>query len=146
MPKPIPTPYNPTLPPSAAEKSAVHEVYEAIAPHFSSTRYKPWPRVSEFLDSLPPDTLGLDSGAGNGKYVPSASEHGRMAVALDMSWGLLKIARGCMDRGVECLRGELGFEGWRCGLFVSFVSVLRTSDCRPPDRQATSCSFHLVLG
>ena len=27
------------------EKEHVYDVYEKIAPHFSNTRYKPWPRV-----------------------------------------------------------------------------------------------------
>lgn len=121
MPKPIPTPYAPTLPPVQAESEAVHKVYEAIAPHFSSTRYKPWPLVSSFLSSLPPNTLGLDSGAGNGKYVPLAMENGREVVVLDMSFGLLEIARETHTRGskTECVRAELGYEGWRGGLFVS---------------------------
>lgn len=42
-----------------------------------------------------------------------------------MSWGLLGIAKGCMERGVECIRGELGFEGWREGMFVSFRLPIR---------------------
>ncbi|KAJ3084968.1 3-hydroxymethyl-3-methylglutaryl-CoA lyase [Quaeritorhiza haematococci] len=31
------------------EQRYVHDVYEAIAPHFSATRYKPWPVVEDFL-------------------------------------------------------------------------------------------------
>jgi alkylated DNA repair protein alkB family protein 8 len=27
------------------EKKHVYEVYEKIAPHFSNTRYKPWPKI-----------------------------------------------------------------------------------------------------
>ncbi|ORY46743.1 hypothetical protein BCR33DRAFT_637631, partial [Rhizoclosmatium globosum] len=44
-------------------------VYEAIAPHFSATRYKPWPVVETFLKSLPPGSIGADVGCGNGKYL-----------------------------------------------------------------------------
>ncbi|KAK1597716.1 S-adenosyl-L-methionine-dependent methyltransferase, partial [Colletotrichum navitas] len=51
------------------ESRHVHTVYEAIAPHFSSTRYKPWPLVASFLLSLPPGSVGLDAGCGNGKYI-----------------------------------------------------------------------------
>ncbi|GKT57367.1 hypothetical protein ColTof3_04706 [Colletotrichum tofieldiae] len=53
----------------AYESRHVHTVYEAIAPHFSSTRYKPWPLVASFLLSLPPGSVGLDAGCGNGKYI-----------------------------------------------------------------------------
>jgi len=27
------------------EKKHVYEVYDKIAPHFSNTRYKPWPQI-----------------------------------------------------------------------------------------------------
>lgn len=51
------------------EDTHVHAVYEAIAPHFSATRHKPWPLVTQFLLSLPPGSVGLDIGCGNGKYL-----------------------------------------------------------------------------
>ncbi|MCJ1467804.1 tRNA methyltransferase, has a role in tRNA modification [Pseudocyphellaria aurata] len=47
----------------------VHRVYEQIAEHFSSTRYKPWPIVEEFLRNLPHGSIGIDVGCGNGKYL-----------------------------------------------------------------------------
>lgn len=53
----------------AYENAHVHGVYEAIAPHFSATRYKPWPAVAEFLRAQPPGAVGLDVGCGNGKYL-----------------------------------------------------------------------------
>ncbi|KAK3387674.1 hypothetical protein B0H63DRAFT_521706 [Podospora didyma] len=53
----------------AYEKTHVHGVYEAIAPHFSATRYKPWPAVADFLHAQPPGAIGLDVGCGNGKYL-----------------------------------------------------------------------------
>ncbi|KAK4167385.1 S-adenosyl-L-methionine-dependent methyltransferase [Cladorrhinum sp. PSN259] len=53
----------------AYERTHVHGVYEAIAPHFSATRYKPWPAVASFLSSQAPGAVGLDVGCGNGKYL-----------------------------------------------------------------------------
>ncbi|CAG8443233.1 2890_t:CDS:2 [Ambispora leptoticha] len=53
------------------EKQFVHDVYEAIAPHFSKTRYKPWPVVEAFLKQLPSGSIGADVGCGNGKYLSS---------------------------------------------------------------------------
>lgn len=47
----------------------MHAVYEAIAPHFSATRHKPWPFVAQFLNAQPPGAVGLDVGCGNGKYL-----------------------------------------------------------------------------
>ncbi|KAK4135575.1 S-adenosyl-L-methionine-dependent methyltransferase [Trichocladium antarcticum] len=64
-----------TAPPAAEadadayERTHVHGVYEAIAPHFSATRYKPWPAVAAFLHAQPPGAVGLDVGCGNGKYL-----------------------------------------------------------------------------
>ena len=51
------------------EEQHVHQVYEQIASHFSSTRYKPWPIVGRFLNELDPGSVGLDVGCGNGKYL-----------------------------------------------------------------------------
>ncbi|KAL1303905.1 hypothetical protein AAFC00_000359 [Neodothiora populina] len=51
------------------ESQHVHEVYEQIATHFSATRYKPWPVIERFLKELPPGSIGLDIGCGNGKYL-----------------------------------------------------------------------------
>ena len=36
--------------PTEMEKKHVYEVYDKIAPHFSHTRYKPWPRIEAFLN------------------------------------------------------------------------------------------------
>lgn len=51
------------------ESTHVHAVYEKIAPHFSSTRHSPWPRVAAFLEAQRPGSIGLDVGCGNGKYL-----------------------------------------------------------------------------
>lgn len=55
--------------PTTYESTHVHAVYEQIASHFSSTRYKPWPIVESFLLSRSPGSIGLDIGGGNGKYL-----------------------------------------------------------------------------
>ncbi|KAF3085629.1 tRNA methyltransferase, has a role in tRNA modification [Orbilia oligospora] len=54
---------------AAYEDQHVHQVYDKIASHFSATRYKPWPIVHEFLTTLPPGSVGIDVGCGNGKYL-----------------------------------------------------------------------------
>ena len=55
--------------PTEIEKKHVYEVYDKISEHFSHTRYKPWPLVTEFLNSLPDNSFLLDVGCGNGKYL-----------------------------------------------------------------------------
>ncbi|KAI1107333.1 S-adenosyl-L-methionine-dependent methyltransferase [Jackrogersella minutella] len=73
------------------EQQHVHSVYESIAAHFSSTRYKPWPFVASFLAELPPGAVGLDVGCGNGKYL----DVNRDVVILgsDRSANLARLAR-----------------------------------------------------
>ncbi|XP_006814379.1 uncharacterized protein LOC102805961 [Saccoglossus kowalevskii] len=58
----------------ALEKAHVHDVYEKIAPHFTDTRYKAWPRVKEFLLQLEPGSIIADIGCGNGRYLPINGE------------------------------------------------------------------------
>ncbi|GJD02036.1 tRNA (uracil-5-)-Methyltransferase TRM9 [Colletotrichum higginsianum] len=76
---------------AAYESRHVHTVYEAIAPHFSSTRYKPWPLVASFLLSLTPGSVGLDAGCGNGKYI--GVNPALYIVASDRSANLVSLAR-----------------------------------------------------
>jgi len=77
--------------PTEIEKKHVYEVYDKISAHFSETRYKPWPQVSEFLNSLEKDSYVLDVGCGNGKYL-SVNENLNM-FGTDRSGNLLSIAK-----------------------------------------------------
>ncbi|XP_006009444.1 probable tRNA methyltransferase 9B isoform X1 [Latimeria chalumnae] len=45
---------------SRLERDHVHSVYEKIAPYFSDTRYKAWPRVRQFLLDQEPGSLIAD--------------------------------------------------------------------------------------
>ncbi|KAJ5126209.1 Methyltransferase type 11 [Penicillium atrosanguineum] len=72
------------------EQRNVHEVYQQIAEHFSSTRYKPWPIVERFLKELQPGSVGLDVGCGNGKYLTVNKDV--FIVASDRSENLARIA------------------------------------------------------
>ncbi|KAF7662152.1 hypothetical protein LDENG_00243880 [Lucifuga dentata] len=78
------------------EEEYVHQVYDAIASHFSSTRYSPWPRVCHFLSSLPPGSVLADVGCGNGKYLgvnPRVT-----TVGCDRSSALVHI---CAEKGYQ---------------------------------------------
>ena len=74
------------------EKKHVYDVYEKIAPHFSNTRYKPWPRVEAYLNSLPPGSLNLDVGCGNGKYLEINRDE-IMTIGTDRSFNLVSICK-----------------------------------------------------
>lgn len=45
------------------EREHVHKVYSEIAAHFSDTRFKPWPRITQFLQQQPLGSLIADVGA-----------------------------------------------------------------------------------
>eukprot|EP00892_Ulva_mutabilis_P010783 jgi/Ulvmu1/8077/UM004_0314.1 len=51
------------------EAEHVHRVYDAIAPHFSATRFAIWPAVRRFIEELPAGAIVADVGCGNGKYL-----------------------------------------------------------------------------
>lgn len=44
------------------EEEHVHKVYSQIAEHFSDTRFKPWPRIAQFLKDQPVGSLIADVG------------------------------------------------------------------------------------
>lgn len=49
------------------EAEHVQRVYDEIACHFSTTRYKAWPVVDRFVKGLATGAIGVDVGCGNGK-------------------------------------------------------------------------------
>ena len=73
------------------EKEHVYDVYEKIAPHFSNTRYKPWPRVEKFLNDVPPGSLVADVGCGNGKYLNVNPD--LFMIGTDRSFNLIGLAK-----------------------------------------------------
>ncbi|KAK5609375.1 hypothetical protein CRENBAI_010798 [Crenichthys baileyi] len=97
---PYPSP-SPSLPRCHAdatllEEEYVHRVYDAIASHFSRTRHTPWPQVCHFLSSLPPGSVLVDVGCGNGKYLGVNPQ--LITVGCDRSSALVQI---CAERGFQ---------------------------------------------
>ncbi|KAI1329327.1 S-adenosyl-L-methionine-dependent methyltransferase [Xylariaceae sp. FL0255] len=81
--------------PETYEQEHVHSVYESIAGHFSSTRYKPWPFIASYLEGrVRPGSVGLDVGCGNGKYMGLRAATGDVhMIGTDRSASLVRIAR-----------------------------------------------------
>lgn len=79
------------LDPKLQESDFVHTVYNEIAPHFSQTRYKPWPIVEKFLKSRANYSIGLDVGCGNGKYLGINDK--LFMIGTDRSLGLVECAQ-----------------------------------------------------
>jgi len=72
------------------ERRHVHDVYDAISPHFDRTRFAVWPAVSRFLGALPPGAVVADVGCGNGKYFGVRRDVA--VLGCDMSEGLVAAA------------------------------------------------------
>ncbi|KAJ7063177.1 S-adenosyl-L-methionine-dependent methyltransferase [Mycena amicta] len=115
----------------AYELQNVHEIYEQIAIHFSSTRYKPWPIIAAFLQSLPDDWIGLDSGTGNGKYLSLC----RWTIGLDRSRNLLQIARTAGGSLREVVQGDALEHSWRSGVFDYAISIATIHHLATPERR-----------
>jgi ubiquinone/menaquinone biosynthesis C-methylase UbiE len=106
--------------PTDIEKKHVYEVYDKIATHFSHTRYKPWPKVAEFLNSLPPNSLVADIGCGNGKYMdvnPNIYMYGT-----DRSGNLLEIVRDKIQ-GSQVFTAESLYLPIRSNFFDAAISI-----------------------
>ncbi|KAG2201821.1 hypothetical protein INT47_004378 [Mucor saturninus] len=123
------------------EQKNVHEVYEVIATHFSDTRYKPWPVVEDFLNSLKPGSLGADVGCGNGKYI--GVNPNVMILGSDRSSNLIKIVH---DRGFEGMVADGLNLPYRDNSFDFAISIAVIHHFASPERrlQAIKDLFKIV--
>ncbi|KAI0748183.1 S-adenosyl-L-methionine-dependent methyltransferase [Daedaleopsis nitida] len=127
--------------PQAYEDAHVHAVYDEIAPHFSSTRYKPWPIIATFLSSLPTGSVGVDLGTGNGKYLPLPYDRppGTVwTVGLDRSINLLKLAKRAGDADREVVWGDVLDNPWRRGAFDYAISIATIHHLATPARRVSA--------
>uniref|UniRef100_A0A2K6G4V6 tRNA (carboxymethyluridine(34)-5-O)-methyltransferase ALKBH8 n=1 Tax=Propithecus coquereli TaxID=379532 RepID=A0A2K6G4V6_PROCO len=85
---------------SQLEQEHVHQVYEEIARHFSSTRHSPWPCIVEFLKALPSGSIVADIGCGNGKYLGINKE--LYMIGCDRSQNLVHICREKQFQAFVC--------------------------------------------
>ena len=114
------------------EHSSVHTVYNAIAPHFSATRFAVWPRVKEFIESIPYGSIVADVGCGNGKYFGVRRKDVYVSGS-DRSEGLARVASKRLfpnkDTGViECPLSDVAIADgislpYRPGSFDAAMSI-----------------------
>merc|ERR1712228_128437 len=87
------------------ESNHVHNVYDAIAPHFSHTRHSGWPQVIQFINSIKSEfvyPMLADVGCGNGKYLKIIQKDPNLrdcvySIGMDFSESLCQIVakRNC---------------------------------------------------
>ncbi|KAG8906343.1 tRNA methyltransferase, has a role in tRNA modification, partial [Tulasnella sp. 417] len=95
----------------------------------------PWPLIAAFLSSIAPGSIGIDSGTGNGKYLPLDNAGNIFTVGLDRSVNLLKLARydskqdearsEALQQGKEreVVLGDALDVPWRAGAFSLIRAV-----------------------
>lgn len=64
---------------SELEEKYVKNIYEEIAPHFNNTRIYTWNWISQFINTLPKESLICDVGCGNGRNM-MCKEHNFIGV------------------------------------------------------------------
>ena len=78
------------------ERRHVRAVYNAIAEQWHGTRYRSWPRVEEFVLTLPrAHSLVADIGCGNGKMASACARARHYAIGADSSIELVRICARC---------------------------------------------------
>lgn len=126
IPSVLPEPAPAAGPDAAAYESAhVHSVYDCIAPHFSATRYAPWPRVTTFLRALPAGSLVADVGCGNGKHLSAgaASANGLFLVGDDRCAPLVSVAARASPERADALVADALAQPFRSGVFDAVVNI-----------------------
>ncbi|XP_047023011.1 alkylated DNA repair protein alkB homolog 8 [Helicoverpa zea] len=92
---------------SNLEDLHVHQVYDQIAGHFSTTRHKPWPKVVQFMEDVPTGSVVMDLGCGNGKNILRRDDI--MQIAGERSSGLLSECKEHLRdiHKADCVRLDL---------------------------------------
>jgi len=81
--------------------------------------------VSAFLSSIPSGWVGLDSGTGNGKYLPLPLDRPgeSWTIGLDRSANLLDFAKSAGSKAREVVLGDAIECCWRTGVFDYAISI-----------------------
>ena len=69
------------------ELEKVHNVYDIISKHFSTTRKIIWPKVQDFINTFRPNSSIIETGCGNGKNMGTRKDC--MYVGLDTCENLI---------------------------------------------------------
>ncbi|XP_032141588.1 alkylated DNA repair protein alkB homolog 8 isoform X2 [Sapajus apella] len=106
---------------SRLEQEYVHQVYEEIAGHFSSTRHTPWPHIVEFLKALPNGSIVADIGCGNGKYLGINKE--LYMIGCDRSQNLVDICRERQFQAFVCDALAVPVRSGSCDACISIAVI-----------------------
>lgn len=83
------------------EEISVKKVYNIIAPHFDNTRHYKWLWISEFMDTLPNNSLIYDIGCGNGRNMDYKNHRFK---GIDNCENFVSI---CQKKGLDVQQGDM---------------------------------------
>lgn len=81
---------------------SIEQFYDIIAVEFDKTRVRLWNCVKLFMDRFPSNSLILDVGCGNGKYMNYRNDITMKGI--DISAELVKI---CNNKGFDVIKGSM---------------------------------------
>ena len=103
----------------ACNLDSVTAVYNKIANDFSKTRYRMWPCVTRFINSIPTGSTVCEVGCGNGKNL--LSRQGELVYSgVDISAEMVRI---CKDRGLAVVEGDIRQVPFSDAMFDHTMSV-----------------------
>eukprot|EP00516_Mucochytrium_quahogii_P006195 CAMPEP_0203760512 /NCGR_PEP_ID=MMETSP0098-20131031/13781_1 /ASSEMBLY_ACC=CAM_ASM_000208 /TAXON_ID=96639 /ORGANISM=" , Strain NY0313808BC1" /LENGTH=407 /DNA_ID=CAMNT_0050654095 /DNA_START=154 /DNA_END=1377 /DNA_ORIENTATION=+ len=97
----------------------VQKVYNQVASQWHGTRYKSWPKVAAFINSLHKGSFIGDIGCGNGKNLPACNSVG-YGIGCDFSSSLVDISAG---QGFEAFVADNLHLPFRDGIFDAVLSI-----------------------
>ena len=113
------------------EIEKVHNVYDIISKHFSTTRKIIWPKVEDFINSFDSKSLILDIGCGNGKNMGSREDC--IYIGLDACENLMKQAKSksnCSYIVGNCINLPFESNSFNYAMSIAVIHHLSTESRR----------------
>ena len=113
------------------EIEKVHNVYDIISKHFSTTRKIIWPKVEDFINSFDSKSLILDIGCGNGKNMGSREDC--IYIGLDACENLMNQAKeqyNCSYIVGNCINLPFESNSFNYAMSIAVIHHLSTESRR----------------
>jgi len=113
------------------EVEKVHNIYDIISKHFSTTRKIIWPKVQDFIDNFLPNSLIIDIGCGNGKNMGSRKDC--IYIGVDTCENLMKQAKpyqNCSYIVGNCIDLPFKSNSFNYAMSIAVIHHLSTTERR----------------
>ena len=113
------------------EQEKVHNIYDIISKHFSTTRKIIWPKVEDFINTFKSNSLILDIGCGNGKNMGSREDC--IYIGLDACENLMKQAKlksNCSYIVGNCINLPFESNSFHYAMSIAVIHHLSTESRR----------------